>query len=118
MIADLRNKRGFLWNNRWFCNEGVDHDHNAIKILAKYRNLYPEENWDWWVKSPSAKDFLVFKKKALQIGSAGKPECIIASAHFYASREHYIEKIKEDYNLSGYEVILIWDKNQEEKEEE
>lgn len=108
MIENLRNKRGFLWDNRWFPNVGNDHDKNAIEILAKYRNLYPSENWNWWEEYSTAKDYLILRKKAIQIGCAGNAKCIIASAFYYTSREHLIEKIKEDYNLDRYDVILIW----------
>ena len=105
MDIDLRNKRGLYWNHTWYPNKGTDHEHNVMELLYKFSKIYPNENWEWCeYKSPL--DFFILKKKAIQIASGSKLDCIIASAAVYDLKS--IEKFKEDHNLLGYVVYLIW----------
>lgn len=105
MKENLRNKRGFVWNHKWFSNSSDGHERNALRIIKVFKSLYPAENWEWY-KEGSAQDFLVLKKKAIQIGNGNRPNCIIAAGRYYSTND--MEKFMEDYNLHGYTVILIW----------
>jgi len=106
MKDSLFNKRGFLWGGKWYSVGGKGHDHKAMLIIDDYKRIYPDENWKWYELERSAKDFLVLRKKAIQIGCSGNAHCIIAAGMYY-SRED-LEKIKAEYNLNGYEIHLIW----------
>ena len=105
MKENLKNKRGFVWNNQWFPNTGDGHERNAIRIMNEFEKLYPKENWKWYEEN-SALDFFILRKKAIQIGNGTKPKCIIAAGQYYSKKD--MEQFMEDYNLHGYNVILIW----------
>lgn len=105
MIDNLLDMRGFLWGGKWYQLDGRGHDHKAMMLIDAFKAIYPSEKWNWYEEG-SAKDFLIFEKKAIQIGCGSNARCIIAAGMYY-SRED-IEKIKDDYNLIGYDVHLIW----------
>ena len=106
MEEKIFNKRGFLWAGRWFAVSGRGHDHKAMEIIWEYKKLYPDENWSWHLES-SAKDFLILRKRAIQLGCSNNARCIIAAGMYYSNED--LEKIKDKYGLTGYEIHLIWE---------
>ena len=108
MCLKLRNKRGFFWNKKWYPNGGNNatngHEYNAMEIIREHEKLYPNEDWDWR-SDCSAQDFLVLKKKAIQIGSSGNAKCVIFGRKFYHDDE--IEKFKIVHGIEDYDVFPI-----------
>ena len=101
---DLRNKRGFVWKDQWYPNGGGGHEKNAMDIIRNHRRSCPSEDWDW--NEGSAQDYMVLKKRAIQIGNGTRAMCIIVAGRYYSSGQ--MEKFKYKYNLEGYDVIFIW----------
>lgn len=108
MIENRRNERGFIWNNKWYSVGVKGHEYGAMEILREQKKLYPSENWDWWINYSSAKDFFLYEKRAIQISNGTVANCIIVAAKHYSRQDEYLEKIKLNYNLDGYQVLYMW----------
>lgn len=101
-----RMPRGFIWDGKFHSNMGEGHEANARNLIWEYKKRFPNEDWNWY-NYESAKEFLVMKKKAIQIGSGNEPLCAIASAKVY-SKEDVVKKL-EKFGLRGYRIYLFWD---------
>lgn len=101
-----RMPRGFIWDGKFHSNEGEGHEANARNLIREYKERFPNEDWNWY-NYESAKEFLVMKKKAIQVGSGNEPLCAIASAKVY-SKEEVVKKL-EKFGLRGYRIYLFWD---------
>ena len=101
-----RMPRGFIWDGKFHSNMGEGHEANARNLIWEYKKRFPKEDWNWY-NYESAKEFLVMKKKAIQIGSGNEPLCAIASAKVY-SKEDVVKKL-EKFELHGYKIYLFWD---------
>lgn len=95
---ELNGKTGFLMGGKFYSNSGKGHESNA-------RDIIHENGWDnEWVTG-DAQDFLVLKKRAIQIGSGIYSKKIIAARKFY--NESTIERVIKKYKLSDYSHDLI-----------
>jgi len=82
----------------FYSNKGNGHEANVRDIIS-------EKGWSSQWEKGYAQDFLVLKKKAIQIGSGGSPKTIVASQKFYTEKS-LDEKVKK-HNFYGYEYDLI-----------
>ena len=89
---------GFIVEEVFYPNNGNGHEANARDIISK-------KGWSSQWKKGYAQDFLVLKKKAIQIGSGQFYKTIVASREFYTEKS-LDEKVKK-YNFYGYEYDLI-----------
>ena len=101
-----RMPRGFIWDGKFHSNKGEGHEANARNLIWEYKKIFPNEDWNW-CNYKSAKEFLVMKKKAIQIGSGHEPACAIAAANAYSKEE--VAKKLEKFGLHGYKIYLFWD---------
>ena len=96
---------GFIWGGVFYKNSGQGHEGKAREIIDEFKKRYPNEDWNWY-SSHSSKDFLILKKKAIQVGSGNEPLCAIAAAKYYTKKE--VNKQLEKFGLFEYKIYLIW----------
>lgn len=95
-----RGKLGFIINDTFFPITGRGHDHTAMEIINSQGWLSEFHKY----KRSDPKDFLIFQKGAIQLGSSG-----ISNQIIYYSLKHSrsdIEKIQQKYDLHMYKVIV------------
>ena len=97
--------RGFIWDGKFFANEGNGHEGKARDIIWDYKNRFPNEDW-YWYGYGSAKDFLIMKKKAIQVGCGNEPLCAIAAGQYYTKKD--VQKKLEKLGLQDYKIYLFW----------
>lgn len=90
---------GFLIKNDFYPITGNGHDSTAMSIIRELGWLNAYHKYD----RSDPKDFLIFKKGAIQLGCSGKSEVIIYSSLKHSARE--IERIQRKYELHMYQVI-------------
>ena len=87
-----------LVEGKFYPNSGSGHESNARCIIT-------EKGWSNQWRKGDAQDFLVLKKKAIQIGSGNHHKIIIASSRYYS--ETSLDEEVEKYNFYGYKYDLI-----------
>lgn len=96
-IMNLRGKVGFVVNKKFYSNNGIGHEKNAMELISKF-------GWDW-NGNLSAQDFIVCKKGAIQIGSGTNNNVILVGKDFFT--EPQAESIKKQYQLYGYKCFRV-----------
>ena len=95
---NIRNKRGFILAGKFYPTTGNGHEYLAMEIIRM-------NGWDKEWNSGSAQDFIVCVKRAIQLGSAGHHNRIVASRNFY--NDSTIMKIAKKYKVDDYHIDLI-----------
>lgn len=95
----LTGEVGFIIKGEFFSNKGLGHEANARKIIQ-------QNGWlnEW--NNGSAQDFIVCKKRAIQVGSGCFPNRLIACSSFYDSKE--LDKVVKKWGLNVQKYDLIY----------
>lgn len=94
-----RNKLGFIIKDDFYPITGKGHDGTAMEIISSHGWLSEYHNYN----RSDPKDFLIFKKGAIQLGSSRISNQIIYSSLKHSRRD--IEKIQKKYDLHMYKII-------------
>lgn len=94
---NLRGKAGFVINKKFYSNNGLGHEKNAMELIQKF-------GWDWR-GSISAQDFVVCEKGAIQIGSGTNCDVMLVGKNFFTQPQ--AESIMKQYQLYGYKCYRI-----------
>ena len=95
----MRKRVGFILNNEFYSLRGYGHDHLAKELICRFGWTKEFDNF----QTSDPKDFLIFKKGAIQIGSSGMADQIIYSSLKHSRRD--IEEVQERFDLYVYKLI-------------
>ena len=94
---NLRGKAGFVVGRKFYSNNGLGHEKNAMELISKFK-------WNWNGSMP-AQDYVVIEKGAIQIGSGTNYDIVIVGKKFFTQPE--AEGIKKQYQLYNYKCYRV-----------